>query len=243
MPANNRAKRSAAAAEVAEPDPSIPEANLAAPVKKRGRPPKNPVPATSTVTAPTTNDIAASAVAPKKATRRKPPKQSNPSDVAIESSNTGNSDAPITKDPQPPPAKRSKTQKSAPTASRDPLPSRARNSHPGTPDVPRPKRSTAEVKAVRKELEAIEAQRAQMEERKVQLYAELELEDEAAQEADARNVIRTLAQVREEEREEFSFSEIDAEESEEGEDVEKDEDNTKGTKGRPKRVVRKVCSC
>ena len=237
MPANNYAKCSAAAAEVAGPDPSVPKENLAVPKKKRGWPPKNPIPATPAVTAPTTNDITASAVAPKKATRQKPYKQSNSSDVAIESSNTGNSDAPITKDPQLPPAKQSKTQKSAPTARH------AHNSHPGMSDVPWPKHVTAKVKVVRKELEAIEAQQAQMEEWKVQLYAELKLEDKAAQEADAQNIVRTLAQVQEEEWEEFSFSEIDAEESEEWEDVEKDKDNTKVTKGHPKRVVCKVCSC
>ena len=98
------------------------------------------------------------------------------------------------------------------------------------------------MKAARKELEAIEAERAQMEACKVQLYAELEMEEDAAQEAEFNNVVRALDQVQEEDSEEFSFSKINAEESEEEEGEEK-QGGTKETKECPKKVVCKVHSC
>ena len=120
-----------------------------------------------------------SVVALKKAPK-KAAKQPNPSDATIESSNSGDADTPITED-QPPPAKRPRAQKLAPTLSRDPLPSCAHNDHPGTLDVPCPKHSSTEVKAARKELEAIKAHKAQMEAWKVQLYTELEMKEDAAQ--------------------------------------------------------------
>lgn len=50
-----------------------------------------------------------------------------------------------------------------------------------------------------------------MEECKIQLYAEFEMQDEAAQEAEAQNVVKTLEQM----QEEFMFSEVDGEESKE----------------------------
>lgn len=238
---DTRAQHLATETETAGPEPSITEVDPAPAKKKRGRPRKDPIATAPTATSPTTGDGATSVVPPKKAPQKKPPKRLNPSDATTESSNSGDADAPIAED-QPPPAKRSKAQKSAPTPSRDPLPSRARNNHPGTPDVPRPKRSSAEVKAARKELEAIEAHKAQMEARKVQLYAELEMEEEAAQEAEARNVVKTLAQVREDGPEEFSFSRIDAEESEEEDVGVEKKGGAQETNERPKKAVRKARS-
>ena len=206
-----RAKHLLTATETAGPEPSTTEVDPAPTKKKRGQPPKNPITATPTATGSTTSDGAMSAVAPKKALK-KAAKRPNPSNATIESSNSGDTDTPITED-QPPPAKWPRAQKPAPTPSCDPLPSRAHNDHPGTPDVPHPKRSSAKVKAARKELEAVEAHKAQMEAWKVQLYAELEMEEDAAQEAEAQGVVRTLAQVQEEGLEVFLFSRIDAEES------------------------------
>ena len=230
-----RAKRLLTATETAGPEPSTTEVDPAPAKKKRGQPPKNPITAAPTATGSTTSDGATSVVAPKKAPK-KAAKQPNSSDATIESPNSGDADTPITKD-QPPPAKRSRAQKPAPTLSRDPLPSHARNDHPGTLDVPRPKCSSAKVKAARKELEVIEAHKAQMEVQKVQLYAELEMEEDTAQEVEAQGVVRTLAQVQEEGLEVFLSSRIDAEESEEEEKGAEKKGGAKGTKEHPKKAV------
>ena len=234
-------KRSVAATKTVGPDSSTTKVDPAPTKKKRGRPPKNPIATAPTATDPTPGDVATSVVPLKKATRQRASKRANPSDATTELPKSGDAagNASLGED-QPPPAKRPKAQKAPSTVSRDPLPSRMRNNHPGTPDVPRPKRSTAEVKAARKELEAIEAERAQMEARKVQLYAELEMEEDAAQEAELNNVVRALDQVREEDSEEFSFSKINAEESEEEEGEEK-QGGTKETNECPKKAVHKVC--
>ena len=90
------------------------------------------------------------------------------------------------------------------------------------------------------------------------------MKDKAEQEVDGQNVIKTLAQVQEEDLEDFSFSVIDAEGSEEeeekGEDEGKDEDekdkeeeeeeeeecvvkkHTEGAKGQIKKAVCISCS-
>lgn len=172
---------------------------------------------------------------------KKPPakrgtKRPNPSDTVAESSDRGEVNVPITEDSLIRPAKCIRAPKIPQTPSRDPLPSRARNNHLGKPDAPRPKRSSAEVQEAMKKLEEIEAQKAEIEARKVQLYAELEMQDEAAQNAKAHSVIKTLKQV----QEEFTFSEIDAEES----TSEEEEDGNAGkkaeasvTKRNPKKAV------
>lgn len=128
--------------------------------------------------------------------------------------------------------------------------------------MPHAKHSSAQVQAAIKELQVIEASRMEIETWKLQLYAELEMKDKAEQEVDGQNVIKTLAQVQEEDSEDFSFSVIDAEGSEEeeekGEDEGKDEDekdkeeeeeeecvvkkHTEGAKGQIKKAVCIPCS-
>ena len=73
----------------------------------------------------------------------------------------------------------------------------------------------AEVQAAKIELQAIEARMRNDKARKLQLVAELELEDEVAQEAETHNVNKS---VESDGQEEFTFTEIDGEESEGDED-------------------------
>lgn len=205
----------------ADPEPALAGADPEPAKKKPGRPRKQPK-----ETAPTATDSTSAAVPTKKPAKRAIP------------SNTGDP-----KDDAAPPAKRTKASQTAGRTSpqRDPLPSRPRNSHPGKPDAPRPKRSSAEVQAALKELQAIEARKAEIQARQIQLYAELEMAEEASQEAESRKVVRSLTQVREDGPEEFSFSKIDAEDSEEEEDEEEGQRGAtkgKGTKERPKKGVR-----
>ena len=67
----------------------------------------------------------------------------------------------------------------------------------GKPDVLLPKHSPAEVQVALKELQAIEAHKAEIQAWQIQLYAELEMVEEASQEAESHKVIRSLMQVQE----------------------------------------------
>jgi hypothetical protein len=98
------------------------------------------------------------------------------------------------------------------------LPDRARALNPGKPDVRRAKRTPAEVKADKKRKEKLAQQLRKTEERRVQLLAQMELDEESADMEEDENVVRTLGQVSEEEREGFSFTEVDAEDSEQSSD-------------------------
>ena len=203
-----------------DPEPALGEADPEPAKKKLGCPRKKPK-----ETAPTATDSTSTAVPTKKPTKRAIP--SNTSDL---------------KDDAAPPAKRTKASQtpSHKSPQRDPLPSHPRNSHPGKPDAPRPKRSPAEVQAALKELQAIEACKAEIQAWQIQLYAELEMVEEASQEAESCKVVRSLMQVREDSPEEFSFSKIDAENSKEEEDEEEGQRGVtkgKGTKECPKKGV------
>ena len=67
----------------------------------------------------------------------------------------------------------------------------------------------------KKELEALKAQKQDDEACRLMLVAEFELEEEAAKEKEALNVVKSIVQMQESEGvEEFTFSEVDAEESE-----------------------------
>lgn len=233
-----RAGHSAATTAESEPIPA--DANPSPVKKKRGRPPKKLTASASTATE-STSILAAP---PKKPPTKRAAKRPNPASNAASSSNTGDIIKPTTEDNIAPPAKRLKASDQIPNfepPSRDPLPSRPRNSHPGKPDLPRPKRSSAEVQAALKELEAIEARKAEIQARQIQLYAELEIEDEASQEAESRNVVRSLAQVQEEGPEEFSFTAINAEESEEDDSEDEAEEKKRATNGAKERPKKGVC--
>lgn len=237
MPSTRAAKEAATAAE---PISELTEADPAPVKRKRGRQPKNPTAITPATTDSNGVDAPGKAtVSTKTAAKAKANKQVNQSIVSTPS-NTGVSNSPD--DPEgnneaPPPKRPRQTTQ---TSRRDTLPNRSRNKHPGQPDMPRAKRSSAEVQAAMKELQAIEASKMEIEARKLQLYAELELEDEAEQELERQNVIKTRAQVQEEDFEQFSFTAVDAEESEK--DEEQDEERVakkpaKGTKGQTKKAV------
>lgn len=244
MPSSTRAAR--AIATDVESVPPVAEADPAPVRKRRGRPPKNPTTAIPPMaTTSLSADVDASKVTAKKPPTKKPPtkkgnKRVNPSVTAPALSNDEDSNSPIhNDDPAPgPPQKRAR--KAPQTPRRDPLPSRLRNDHPGKPDIPRPKRTSAEVQAAIEELKTIEVHKQEIEARKIQLYAALEMQDEADQETEGQNVVRTLAQVHTEEGpEEFSFSAIDAEESEDDKEDESREEKgtTRETKERPKKAV------
>lgn len=229
MPQTRRAE---SATKVTASDTSV--AKVAPAGRKKKIPAKDSTATASTATDPaatkptavaptiTGNDEPNVLVPPPKKAATRSRKRASAGDDLAEPSNTGDLNAAPTLETQLPPKKRTKVNQ--PPPSRDPLPNRARNNHPGAIDAPRPKRSSAEVQAAKKELEAIEARKREDEARKLQLVAELELEDEAAQEAEIRNVVKSVGQVQESEGpEEFTFSEVDEEESEEDED----EDNGK----------------
>ena len=184
----------------AEPQPALAKADPEPAKKKLGCPCKKPK-----ETAPTATDSTSAAIPMKK-----------PAKWAIPS-NTGD-----LKGDAAPPAKHTKAFQTPSHKSPqwDPLPSRPHNSHPGKPDAPCPKHSPAEVQAALKELQAIEAHKAEIQAQQIQLYAELEMVEEASQEAESHKVVRSLTQVWEDSPEEFSFSKIDAEDSEEEEDEE-----------------------
>ena len=79
--------------------------------------------------------------------------------------------------------------------------------------APHHKHTSAEVQAAKKELEALKAQKQEVKARRLLLVAELE--DEATQEEEAHNVVKLIAQIQESEgMEEFTFSQVDGEESE-----------------------------
>lgn len=171
--------------------------------------------AAPTITGDNDSDVV---MPPAKKAATKSRKRATTDDQLVEPSNTADHDTTRTSlETQLPPKKR--TRGNQPTSTRDPLPNQACNNHPGAIAAPRPKRSSAEVQAAKKELQAIEARKREDEARKLQLVAELELEDEAAQEAETHEVIKSLGQVQESDGlEEFTFTEIDGEESEEDED-------------------------
>ena len=98
------------------------------------------------------------------------------------------------------------------------LPNRARALNPGKPDARRTKRTPAEVKADKNRKKELAQQLLETEERRVQLLAQIELDEESADMEEDENVVRTLDQVAEEEREVFSFTEVDAEDSEKSSD-------------------------
>ena len=156
-------------------------------------------------------------VAPKTAAKAKVNKQQNqsvtsaPSNAGASNSpddNDDNDEAPLTKHPQQTPQ----------TPHHNLLPNCSHNKHPGQPDVPCAKCSLAEVQAAIKELQAIEARKLEIEAQKLQLYAELKLEDKAEKELEHQSVIKTQAQVQEEDFEQFSFSAVNAEGSEDDEE-------------------------
>ena len=76
-------------------------------------------------------------------------------------------------------------------APRSPLPSRAtRPVHPGAPDMVKPKRSSAEVTAAAKRKAALQRQADDLEQKKVDMLAEMELEEELAEEEEERAMVR-----------------------------------------------------
>lgn len=112
--------------------------------------------------------------------------------------------------------------------------------------MPYAKCSSAEVQAAMKEFQAIEARKSEIEAQKLQLYAELELEDEAEEELEHQSVTKTWAQVQEEDFKQFSFIAVDAEGSEDDKEQNEEQEEeqvtkkplaTKGTKGQTKKVV------
>ena len=191
-------------------------------------------------------------VAPKTAAKAKVNKQQNQF-IASAPSNAGASNSPDDSDSndEAPPMKC--PQQTTQTPHHDPLPNRSCNKHLGQPDMPCAKRSLAEVQASMKELQAIEARKLEIETQKLQLYAELKLEDEAEEELECQSVIKTWAQVQEEDFKQFSFSTVDAEGSEDDEEQNEEQEEeqvakkpqaTKGTKGQTKKVVYIPClSC
>ena len=100
--------------------------------------------------------------------------------------------------------------------------------------MPCAKCSLAEVQAAMKELQAIEARKSEIEAQKLQLYAELELEDEAEEELERQSVVKTWAQVQEEDFEQFSFSAVDAEGSEDDEEQNEEQEEEQVAKKRYK---------
>lgn len=60
------------------------------------------------------------------------------------------------------------------------------------------------------ELQAIQAHEQEIEARRIELYAQLEMEDEAEEIAEHENVVKTLADIQENGLESFSFSAVDA---------------------------------
>ena len=170
--------------------------------------------------------------------------------IASAPSNAGASNSPDDPDSndEAPPMKC--PQQTTQTPCHDPLPNCSHNKHPGQPDMPCAKCSLAEVQAAMKELQAIEARKSEIEAQKLQLYAELELEDEAEKELECQSVVKTWAQVQEEDFEQFSFSAVDAERSEDDEEQNEEQEEeqvakkpqaTKGTKGQTKKVVYIPC--
>ncbi|KAJ6608233.1 hypothetical protein B0H10DRAFT_1691441, partial [Mycena sp. CBHHK59/15] len=77
---------------------------------------------------------------------------------------------------------------------RSPLPGRAKRVvNPGAPDMPRPKRTSAEVSKAITEKALIQLRIAELEAEKVQMLAQMEIdEDEEAAEEEAQS-IRTIA--------------------------------------------------
>lgn len=109
-----------------------------------------------------------------------------------------------------------KRRKGKTVPSRSPLPDRNRQAHPGVPDKPRPKRTPAEVLADKGRKAKIAEELQRMEELKVRLLAQMELDEEEEEAEENRTVVRTLDDIRDDESVEvFTFDEVDAEESEE----------------------------
>ena len=96
--------------------------------------------------------------------------------------------------------------------------------------MPYAKCSSAEVQAAMKELQAIEVRKSEIEAQKLQLYAELELEDEAEEELEHQSITKTWAQVQEEDFKQFSFIAVDAEGSEDDKEQNKEQEEEQVTK-------------
>ena len=77
---------------------------------------------------------------------------------------------------------------------RSPLPSRATQPvHPGAPDMVKPKRTSAEVTAAAERKVALQHQADELEQKKIDMLAEMELEEELAEEEEERTVVREQA--------------------------------------------------
>jgi hypothetical protein len=76
---------------------------------------------------------------------------------------------------------------------RSPLPARtARKLHPGDPDKPRPRRSSEDVSVASARKEELKAQLARAEKEKIDLLAEMALEDDMEADAEEATAIRSL---------------------------------------------------
>jgi hypothetical protein len=77
---------------------------------------------------------------------------------------------------------------------RSPLPSRAtRPVHPGAPDMVKSKRTSAEVTAAAERKAALQRQADELEQKKIDTLAEIELEEELAEEEEERTMVRKQA--------------------------------------------------
>jgi hypothetical protein len=77
---------------------------------------------------------------------------------------------------------------------RSPLPLRAtRPAHPGAPDMAKPKRTSAEVTAAAERKVALQRQEDELEQKKIDKLAEMELDEELAEEVEERTLVRKQA--------------------------------------------------
>lgn len=77
---------------------------------------------------------------------------------------------------------------------RSPLPSRAtRPVHPGAPDMAKPKRTSAEVTAAAERKAVLQHQADELEQKKIDTLAEMELDEELAEEEAERTVVKNWA--------------------------------------------------
>ena len=111
-------------------------------------------------------------------------------------------------DSEPPPPKRAQQVQQTPKC--EPCPNHLCNKHPGQPDQPCAKQSSAKVQAAKAELQAIQACEQEIEAYRIELYAQLKMEDEAEQVSECENMVKTLANVQKDGPESFSFSAVDA---------------------------------
>lgn len=129
------------------------------------------------------------------------------------------------------------TKKPRPTPNpppRQPLPDRtSRTQTPGGPDKPRAKRTSAQVKADKAEVERRKQEVVDLDRRRVELLAELELDEEDEDAEEDRDAVRTLADVRQDvSGENFDFTEVNAMETTESEADEDTEVSGKKKKGK-----------